>query len=119
LHIHILGICGTFMGGVAVLARQYRKGSSQAEDPLLRGLPALGLAILTLFAASQMHIEMFRFVYHDYQQYAFMLFGAFLAFSHLAQEQKPVEPGKSEEIHNKGRLLSRAGKSSGSVPRGN
>ncbi|MCK4704005.1 MAG: UDP-N-acetylmuramate:L-alanyl-gamma-D-glutamyl-meso-diaminopimelate ligase, partial [Gammaproteobacteria bacterium] len=22
MHIHILGICGTFMGGIAVLARQ-------------------------------------------------------------------------------------------------
>jgi len=105
----------------SALARQYRRGGgSRAEDPLLRGLPLLGLAILILFAASQMHIEMFRFTYHDYQQYMFMLFGAFLAFSHLVLEQKLAEPGKSGEAHDgKGRLLSRAGKAGESVTSGN
>ncbi len=34
MHIHILGICGTFMGGVAMLARQLGHKVTKAAMPM-------------------------------------------------------------------------------------
>ncbi len=118
-----MGLVGlsAYLWYFSALARQYWKGGGRwAEDPILRGLPRLGLAIIILFSASQMHIEIFRYIYHDYQQYVFMIFGAFLAFSHLTLDQKPVESRKNKKVHSSNdRLLSRAGKRRGSSLYGN
>ena len=43
MHIHILGICGTFMGGVAALARELGHAPpGQPRDPAAAGEYALG-----------------------------------------------------------------------------
>ena len=50
MHIHILGICGTFMGGLAVLAKQlgYRVTGSDANvyPPMSTQLAAQGIELI-------------------------------------------------------------------------
>lgn len=50
MHIHILGICGTFMGGVAMLARQlgHKVTGSDANvyPPMSTMLEAQGIEII-------------------------------------------------------------------------
>lgn len=50
MHIHILGICGTFMGGVAILARQlgHKVTGSDANvyPPMSTMLEAQGIEII-------------------------------------------------------------------------
>lgn len=89
--IYTIGLVGLFayIWFFSELARQYwRSRSNRAEDPLLWGMPRLGLAILALFAISELRIEMFRGHLADYQQYLFMIVGVFLAFSHMAKSRK-------------------------------
>ncbi len=55
MHLHILGICGTFMGGIAVLARAagHRVTGSDANvyPPMSTQLAAAGIEVLEGFAA--------------------------------------------------------------------
>jgi len=57
MHLHILGICGTFMGGIAVLARAagHRVTGSDANvyPPMSTQLAAAGIEIREGFAADQ------------------------------------------------------------------
>ncbi|MGF1697388.1 UDP-N-acetylmuramate:L-alanyl-gamma-D-glutamyl-meso-diaminopimelate ligase [Vibrio lamellibrachiae] len=58
MHIHILGICGTFMGGAAVLARQlgHKVTGSDANvyPPMSTLLESQGIEIIEGFAPSQL-----------------------------------------------------------------
>jgi len=58
LHIHILGICGTFMGGIAVLARQagHKVTGSDANvyPPMSTQLEQQGIDLMQGFDASQL-----------------------------------------------------------------
>jgi UDP-N-acetylmuramate: L-alanyl-gamma-D-glutamyl-meso-diaminopimelate ligase len=58
MHVHILGICGTFMGGVAVLARAAGftvTGSDRnVYPPMSTQLAALGIALTEGFEAAQL-----------------------------------------------------------------
>jgi UDP-N-acetylmuramate: L-alanyl-gamma-D-glutamyl-meso-diaminopimelate ligase len=58
MHIHILGICGTFMGGLAALAREagHRVTGCDAGvyPPMSDQLRALGIDLVEGFAADQM-----------------------------------------------------------------
>jgi UDP-N-acetylmuramate: L-alanyl-gamma-D-glutamyl-meso-diaminopimelate ligase len=58
MHIHILGICGTFMGGLAALAREagHRVTGCDANvyPPMSDQLQALGIELIEGFAADQM-----------------------------------------------------------------
>lgn len=58
MHIHILGICGTFMGGVAMLARQlgHKVTGSDANvyPPMSTMLEAQGIEIIEGFNPSQL-----------------------------------------------------------------
>jgi len=58
LHIHILGICGTFMGGVAVLARQagHKVTGSDANvyPPMSTQLEAQGITLMQGYEASHL-----------------------------------------------------------------
>jgi UDP-N-acetylmuramate: L-alanyl-gamma-D-glutamyl-meso-diaminopimelate ligase len=58
MHIHILGICGTFMGGVAALAREagHRVTGCDAGvyPPMSDQLRALGIDLMEGFGADQM-----------------------------------------------------------------
>jgi UDP-N-acetylmuramate: L-alanyl-gamma-D-glutamyl-meso-diaminopimelate ligase len=58
MHIHILGICGTFMGGVAALAREagHRVTGCDAGvyPPMSDQLRALGIDLIEGFGADQM-----------------------------------------------------------------
>ena len=58
MHIHILGICGTFMGGVAALAREagHRVTGCDAGvyPPMSDQLRALGIELIEGYGADQL-----------------------------------------------------------------
>ena len=61
MHIHILGICGTFMGGLAALAREagHRVTGCDAGvyPPMSDQLQALGIELIEGFDADQMTLQ--------------------------------------------------------------
>jgi UDP-N-acetylmuramate: L-alanyl-gamma-D-glutamyl-meso-diaminopimelate ligase len=61
MHIHILGICGTFMGGVAVLAKEagYRVTGCDANvyPPMSTQLEAQGIALTEGFGIEQLALN--------------------------------------------------------------
>ncbi|HOB67775.1 UDP-N-acetylmuramate:L-alanyl-gamma-D-glutamyl-meso-diaminopimelate ligase [Ottowia sp.] len=61
MHIHILGICGTFMGGVAALAREsgHRVTGCDAGvyPPMSDQLRALGIELIEGYGADQMTLK--------------------------------------------------------------
>ena len=61
MHIHILGICGTFMGGVAALARAAGHEVTGCDDnvypPMSTQLRELGIEVHEGFDAAQLDIE--------------------------------------------------------------
>ena len=61
MHIHILGICGTFMGGVAALAREagHRVTGCDAGvyPPMSDQLRALGIDLIEGFGADQLALR--------------------------------------------------------------
>jgi UDP-N-acetylmuramate: L-alanyl-gamma-D-glutamyl-meso-diaminopimelate ligase len=66
MHIHILGICGTFMGGLAALAREagHRVTGCDAGvyPPMSDQLRALGIDLIEGFGADQMALQPDMFV---------------------------------------------------------
>jgi UDP-N-acetylmuramate: L-alanyl-gamma-D-glutamyl-meso-diaminopimelate ligase len=58
MHVHILGICGTFMGGVAALARaagfRVTGSDSNVYPPMSTQLQALGISLTEGFGAAQL-----------------------------------------------------------------
>ncbi|MDO8291286.1 MAG: UDP-N-acetylmuramate:L-alanyl-gamma-D-glutamyl-meso-diaminopimelate ligase [Gallionella sp.] len=60
-HIHILGICGTFMGGIAAIAKQagYRVTGCDANvyPPMSTQLEAQGIALTEGFGAEQLELR--------------------------------------------------------------
>ncbi len=61
MHIHILGICGTFMGGLAALAREagHRVTGCDAGvyPPMSDQLAALGIELIEGFGVEQMRLQ--------------------------------------------------------------
>ena len=61
MHIHILGICGTFMGGVAALAREAGHTVTGCDagvyPPMSEQLRALGIDLIEGFGAEQMAVQ--------------------------------------------------------------
>mgnify|MGYP003378412647 FL=1 len=61
MHIHILGICGTFMGGIAMLARQsgFKVTGSDRNvyPPMSDELKDAGIDIIQGFEADQLDIK--------------------------------------------------------------
>ena len=61
MHIHILGICGTFMGGVAALARQAGHRVTGCDTgvypPMSDQLRSLGIELLEGYGADQMALK--------------------------------------------------------------
>ena len=61
MHIHILGICGTFMGGVAALAREAGHKVTGCDagvyPPMSDQLRALGIDLIEGFGAEQMALN--------------------------------------------------------------
>jgi UDP-N-acetylmuramate: L-alanyl-gamma-D-glutamyl-meso-diaminopimelate ligase len=66
MHIHILGICGTFMGGLAALAREAGHKvtgcDSSVYPPMSDQLRALGIDLIEGFNADQIHLKPDMFV---------------------------------------------------------
>lgn len=60
-HIHILGICGTFMGGIAAIAKQagYRVTGCDANvyPPMSTQLEAQGIALIEGFGVEQLSLQ--------------------------------------------------------------
>jgi UDP-N-acetylmuramate: L-alanyl-gamma-D-glutamyl-meso-diaminopimelate ligase len=61
MHIHILGICGTFMGGIAVIAKQAGYTVSGCDSnvypPMSTQLEAQGIKLIEGFDAAQIHLR--------------------------------------------------------------
>jgi UDP-N-acetylmuramate: L-alanyl-gamma-D-glutamyl-meso-diaminopimelate ligase len=61
MHIHILGICGTFMGGLAALAREagHRVTGCDANvyPPMSEQLRALGIELIEGYGAEQLSLQ--------------------------------------------------------------
>ena len=61
MHIHILGICGTFMGGLAALAREAGHKVTGCDagvyPPMSDQLRSLGIDVIEGFAADQMALR--------------------------------------------------------------
>ncbi|MCX7248918.1 MAG: UDP-N-acetylmuramate:L-alanyl-gamma-D-glutamyl-meso-diaminopimelate ligase [Burkholderiales bacterium] len=61
MHIHILGICGTFMGGLAALAREAGHKvtgcDSAVYPPMSEQLRALGIELIEGFGAEQLALK--------------------------------------------------------------
>jgi len=61
IHIHILGICGTFMGGIAAIAKQagYRVTGCDANvyPPMSTQLEAQGIALTEGFGTEQLELK--------------------------------------------------------------
>ena len=66
MHIHILGICGTFMGGIAAIAREagHRVTGCDANvyPPMSDQLRALGIELIEGYGADQMALAPDMFV---------------------------------------------------------
>lgn len=66
MHIHILGICGTFMGGVAALAReaghQVTGCDAGVYPPMSDQLRALGIELIEGYGADQVQLQPDMFV---------------------------------------------------------
>ena len=66
MHIHILGICGTFMGGLAALAREAGHTVTGCDanvyPPMSTQLEALGIALIQGFGAEQLALKPDLFV---------------------------------------------------------
>ena len=61
MHLHILGICGTFMGGLAALAREAGHKVTGCDTnvypPMSTQLEALGIELITGFGAEQLALK--------------------------------------------------------------
>lgn len=61
MHLHILGICGTFMGGIAVIARQAGHTvtgcDSNVYPPMSTQLEAQGIRLIEGFGVEQLDLE--------------------------------------------------------------
>jgi len=66
MHIHILGICGTFMGGLAVLAKEagYKVTGCDANvyPPMSTQLRAQGIELIEGFGPHQISLQPDMFV---------------------------------------------------------
>jgi len=66
MHIHILGVCGTFMGGVAALARaagmRVTGCDANVYPPMSTQLEALGIELIPGFAPDQVSLQPDLFV---------------------------------------------------------
>ncbi len=61
MHLHILGICGTFMGGIAAIAREAGHRVTGCDDqvypPMSDQLQALGIHLIEGFEADQLALK--------------------------------------------------------------
>ena len=66
MHLHILGICGTFMGGLAVLAREAGHQVTGCDEavypPMSDQLRALGIELVANYDAAQLAVSPDMFV---------------------------------------------------------
>jgi UDP-N-acetylmuramate: L-alanyl-gamma-D-glutamyl-meso-diaminopimelate ligase len=82
MHIHILGICGTFMGGLAALAREAGHRVTGCDSgvypPMSEQLRALGIELVEGFGAEQMSFKPDTFVIGNVVTRGFPLMEAIL-----------------------------------------
>ncbi len=82
MHLHILGICGTFMGGLAALAREagHRVTGCDAKvyPPMSEQLQALGIELIEGYGAEQLDLKPDVFVIGNVVTRGFPLMEAIL-----------------------------------------
>jgi UDP-N-acetylmuramate: L-alanyl-gamma-D-glutamyl-meso-diaminopimelate ligase len=82
MHLHILGICGTFMGGLAALAREagHRVTGCDAKvyPPMSEQLQALGIELIEGYGAEQLELKPDVFVIGNVVTRGFPLMEAIL-----------------------------------------
>lgn len=86
--LYTVGIIGLFAYLVfffALFRRWWSSRNISTPDPLLNGIPRLGIVLILVFAASQMRIEFLRSLLHDYQNYLFALWAMLLALTDIAR----------------------------------
>ena len=108
MHIHILGICGTFMGGLAAIAREagHRVTGCDASvyPPMSDQLRALGIELIEGYGAEQIALKPDVFVIGNVvtraKAQAFPLFEAILdgSLPGWVMSSKPASPGCSHSI---------------------
>jgi UDP-N-acetylmuramate: L-alanyl-gamma-D-glutamyl-meso-diaminopimelate ligase len=82
MHIHILGVCGTFMGGLAALAREAGHRVTGCDSgvypPMSEQLRALGVDIIEGYGAEQLALQPDTFVIGNVVTRGFPLMEAIL-----------------------------------------
>src|SRR4028119_560069 len=110
MHIHILGICGTFMGGLAALAREagHRVTGCDAAvyPPMSDQLRARGIELIEGFGAEQLALKPDVFVVGNVVKRGHPLMEALLdaGAAYTSGPDWPAEPGLARR-----RLLGAAG----------
>lgn len=78
-----VGLIAYIIFFISVWKRFSRASKIDTENKFLDGIPTLGMIIILMIAASQIRMEMFRFITSDYQQFVFMLLAAFMALTQI------------------------------------
>jgi O-antigen ligase len=96
--IGLLGLIAYFTFWTNIY-KTFRKAKDKfSDDALLNGLPKLGIIILAVFLFDQVKVEYLRYTLTDYQHYIFMLFGAFVGFSHILQNRSSKNDSTSKRL---------------------
>lgn len=85
--IGIVGLTAYLTYFATIYVKLIASKNLNSNDPLLNGLPRLGIILLTIFLVDQIKLEFLRHNLHDYQHYIFMIFAAFVAFSDLLKRK--------------------------------
>lgn len=90
--VGIVGLVAYLILFAAIYRYLWGARNNNFKDELVRGLPRLGIVLMTVFLVDQMKVEFLRFALADYQQYMYAIWGFLLAaVGVLKQEQKYTE----------------------------
>jgi len=107
--LYTLGFLGFFAYMVFFISLyiNFWKGSKRnIDDYYLKGVPTLGMLLLTVFLIDQLKIEFLRLRVNDMQHYLFTLWAILLAFTDLGRS-KINENNVSDVIEKKEKQISR------------
>ena len=85
--VGVVGLSAYSFFFIQIWRRYSRARRLVSDDKFLNGLPRLGMIILAVFAASELRIDMFRYITHDYQQFLFMILAIFLGLTEVLRRR--------------------------------